>query len=504
MAVTLRARMRQLSTQSLVYGLSGALTKVVGLIIVPLLLRIFTPADFGVIGLISAFTSILGAVLILGSDAAVGYYYFREGDEPGRRALLSTWFIFQFALNSVAGLALFVFAHPLTQLVLGAAQNDVYLRLTGAVFPLGSTFAYALEVLRLQMRPARYLAVSAVNVLSGLVLTLILVVALGLGLTGVYVASAMTNLVAFAAVAVSLRGSFRLRFSTPRLRALLSFGVPLVPITLAAWAIGTSNQFFIKAHTGVADVGLFSAGSKVAQIMFLAVTAFSLAWGPFAFSIAEEEDAPRTYARVLTFYVAVLGWLALALSLFAPLILEIARPSFFRAYQVVPPLALSYMVYGAYPIVAIGTSLSRKTIHLSWTTLVGAGVTIAGNALLVPLPYLALIGGALATLGGNLVLVGLVYWVSQRLYPIPYEPRKVGTCIAILGILVLAGQVERAHFGPTSPAGLAFRAVLVASYPVLLVICGVLQRYELVVLRNALWLRAAARWRPRDSANNLS
>lgn len=496
MAVTLRARMRQLSTQSLVYGLSGALAKLVGLIIVPVLLRIFTPADFGVIGLISAFTSVLGAFLILGSDAAVGYYYFRETDEAGRQSLLSTWFLFQFALNAAAGLALVAFAHPLTHLLLGSsAQNDSYLRLTGFAFPLGSTLAFTLEVLRLQMRPARYLAISAINVTTGLALTLGLVVALRLGLTGVYLATVFTNIVAFVAALGALRGSLRPRFSRTRLRAVLQYGVPLVPITVASWAIGVSNQFFINAHSGVADVGLFSAGSKVAQIMFLAVTAFSLAWGPFAFSIAEEPDARRTYARVLTFYVAVLGWLAVALSLFAPLILEIARPSYVRAYQVVPALALSYMVYGAYPIVAMGTSLSRRTIHLSWTTLIGAVVTVTANALLVPLPFLALVGGALATLAGNVVLVGLVYTVSQRLYPIPFERRKVAICAAILSLVVLVGQVERANMGPTSVAGLAFRAALVALYPFFLLAAGVLHRYEVVVLRNALWSRAGARLR---------
>jgi hypothetical protein len=124
---------------------------------------------------------------------------------------------------------------------------------------------------------------------------------------------------------------------------------------------------------------------------------------------------------------------------------------------------------------------------------VGAGVTITLNAILVPLPFFSLIGGALATLGGNLVLVGLVFLVSQRLYPIPYEPRRVAICAAILGLLILAGQVERAHLDPTSFPGLAFRVLLVALYPVLLVAGGVIQRYELVVLRNALWSRVSAR-----------
>lgn len=497
MAITLRARMRQLSSQSLVYGLSGALTKLVGLVIVPILLRIFTPSDYAVIDLITAFSSILGAVLILGSDAAIGYYYYREPDDEGRRALLSTWIVFQFALNAVVGALLFAFAGPLTRLVLGSStHNQTYLQIISLVFPLSSTIGFSLEVLRLQMRPRRYLLVSAINVFSGFILTLALVVSLKLGLLGIYIASAATNVIAFLAAVLAIGQSIRVRFSSHRLHALLAYGVPLVPISVATWAIGMSNRFFIKAHTGLSDVGLFSSGTKVAQLMFLAVTAFSLAWGPFAYSIAEEPDAKRTYARVLTFYVAVLGGLAVALSLFSPLILEVARPAYSRAYQVVPPLALSYLVAGAYSIVAIGTSLSRKTIHLSWTTIVAAAVALLLNAVLVPVPYLALVGGALATLFGNLVSVGLVYTVSQRLYPIAYERRKVIICTIILSGVILAGQVTRGYLAATSPTGLAFRALLVVAYPVLLVTSGVIEPYEIVVLRNAVWSRTMQHIRP--------
>jgi len=491
--MTLRSRMRTLSSQSLVYGLSGALTKVVGLVIVPILLRIFTPADYAVIDLVTAFTSIIGATLILGADSAVAFYFYRQKDEESKRALVSTWLYFQFALNTIAGLCLFLLAGPLAHWIIGSDPRDkTYLQLLAGVFPLSSSFSYALEILRLQLRPSRYLVVSVINILTGFALTLIVVVAMRKGLTGVYVSSALTNVVAFAAAMWAVRGRLSRRFSTRMLREILAYGVPLVPISVASWAIGQSNRFFIRAHTGMADVGLYSAGNKVSQLMLLAVTAFSLAWGPFAFSISEEPDARRTYARVLTFYVAVMGWFALVLSLFAPLVLEI-WPAYARAYQVVPFLTTSYLITGAYYIVAVGASLSKKTIHLTWPTVAGGAVTVAVNALVVPIPYFSLVGGAIATLCGNAVLVWLVYWVSQRLYPIPFELKRVITSVAVLVILVVAGQVSHQFVKATSVVGLGIEAVLLASYPVLLVLCGVIQRYEVVIVTNALRARVPRR-----------
>ena len=67
----------------------------------------------------------------------------------------------------------------------------------------------------------------------------------------------------------------------------------------------------------------------------------------------------------------------------------------------------------------------------------------------------------------------------------------------LLAALVLAGQIERTNFEPTSIPGLAFRTVLVVAYPVLLVASGVIERHEVVVLRNAVLSRATKIFRSR-------
>jgi O-antigen/teichoic acid export membrane protein len=238
-------------------------------------------------------------------------------------------------------------------------------------------------------------------------------------------------------------------------------------------------------------------GNRIAQLLLLAISAFALAWSPFALSISESPDAKRVYAKVLTFYVAVLSWLTLGLSLFAPLILTVVKPDYARSYQVVAPLAYAYAVAGAYPIVAMGTALSKKTIHLSWATIAAGVFTLALNAILVPLPYMSLTGGAVATLCGNLMLVGLVYTVSQRLYPIPYEIRKVLTCAVLLAATVTLGQLLRLWLSPVSLIGLVVRLIALAVFPTALVATGVVERYEVRVLYGALH-RAVLRRRPTE------
>ena len=486
--MTLRSQMRRLSGQSLVYGMSGALAKLVGVVMVPILAHILLPRDYGTIEQIGAFSSLVGGILILGSDAAVAFYYYREPDDRGRAELLSTWLIFQLVLNLVVGAALYLGAGPICRSPFGpGAGNELYIQIVAAVLPLSTTVTYILEILRLQMRPSRYLLISGVAVLSGVVLTMFLVVALRWGIRGVYIGSACTNVISFGFALALIRGSLVASFTTRRLLPILRYGMPLVPITVATWAISQSNRFFIHADSGGVVLGLFSVGNKVAQLMQLMVTAFTLAWSPFALSIAAEPDARRTYAKVLTFYTVGMGGIALALSLFAPLILRfVAPPWYARAYQVVAPLSLAYMVAGAYSIVALGTSLKARTAHLSWTTILGAVTALLLNLFLLKLPYMALVGGALATLGGQIVSVGLVFWISQRLYPIPYERRKVLSCVIIIGCLIVAGQLERSVGGSNILVTFFVPLALLCAYPILLLRVHVLEQHEILTLRNGL------------------
>ena len=89
-------------------------------------------------------------------------------------------------------------------------------------------------------------------------------------------------------------------------------------------------------------------------------------------------------------------------------------------------------------------------------------MNIALNLLLIP-PY-GMMGAAVATVAAySTMFVGMVWW-SQRIYPVPYQWRRVVTA-AVAGLALVA-------VGKLADAGLAVALPLALVYPLVLLPLG--------------------------------
>jgi peptidoglycan biosynthesis protein MviN/MurJ (putative lipid II flippase) len=94
---------------------------------------------------------------------------------------------------------------------------------------------------------------------------------------------------------------------------------------------------------------------------------------------------------------------------------------------------------------------------------------------LVLVPPLGIVGAGLALIASYLVVLVLVYVFTQRLFPVPYEWRRLALVVLSAAALVGAGEALL----PTSGfAGLAGRAVLWLAYPGILFAMGFLHEEE--------------------------
>jgi O-antigen/teichoic acid export membrane protein len=213
---------------------------------------------------------------------------------------------------------------------------------------------------------------------------------------------------------------------------------------------------------------------RVASAMVLLLTAFRMAWPAFAYSIRDEQEARRTYAFVLTYLTVVTAWVALALTLLSPWLVDLlAADQFAESSEVVGPLAFSTVAYAAYVVIAIGVGRARRT-QFNWVvTGAAAVVNVALNLALIP-PY-GMIGAAIATVAAYTTMaIGMAWW-SQRIYPVPYQWRRVVT--AALGAVTLAAAGKELDVG--IPAAVA----LTLAYPIVLLALGFTSAGE----RRRLW-----------------
>ena len=483
MSLSLGAQMRRLGRHSAIYGLGGIVSRVLAVFLLPLYTRYLDRDDFGAVGVVIALSAVLVTVLRLGISSAFFRFYFDSKDPARRRLVVRTSFWFTLASATLGLVAGILLAAPLADLL---GLDDANLVRAGFVGIWAQmNYEQLTALFRAEERSTAFVLASLANIGVTVAATVLLVVALDQGALGVIVGSFTGTLVVYLALLGVHSEQLGLEFSRPLLREMNRFGVPLVPAALALIAINFSDRFFLVHLADLEEVGLYELGVRVASAMVLLLTAFRMAWPAFAYSIEDDEEAKRTYAYVLTYLVVVASWLALALGLLAPwLVRLLATPQYYDGARVVAPLAFGGMVYAAYVVMAIGVGRAKRT-QFNWViTGVAAVVNVVLNLILIP-PY-GMIGAAAATVAAYVTMFLGMTWYAQRIFPTPYQWRRVATAAgAAVALLLLGKQL----------GGLALALALSLAYPLLLLPLGFYlpaERARLSALRHPLRARGRA------------
>jgi O-antigen/teichoic acid export membrane protein len=418
------------------YAVSGVATTFIGVVMVPIYTRVFTPSEYGALDLISTVMAFLILFLLMGQQSAVGRFYVDADGDRDRRLSASTSGLFLALLSvSVAALVL-LFHKSFARLILGSTGYSLAMAAAIASVPFTVFFRFLQNMLKWRQEPNRYLAVSVGAMVLGLSLTIYLVVIADKGVAGVYMAT-LINALVFSCVAFTLaRSSFACVFSFSRLSELLKFGLPLVPVAVAYYLTTYSDRYFLRYFEGLSTVGLYAIGVRVSSVLALLLNGFQMAMGPFVYSSYKEPHAPQTFAKTFD-YVSVAVTLGVTgLSLLAADIVKIfATPTYLPAHVVVPLLATGTAAYGLGAYFSFGIGIAKKTVYRFWTGLLAAATNVGLNVLLVP--HLGMLGSAIATCSSFFVLAAVQMKISQRLYRVPYRFKRNLAVYAVAAAVII-------------------------------------------------------------------
>jgi O-antigen/teichoic acid export membrane protein len=431
---------KQLGGETVVYGLAGTINRFVNTLLIPVYTRSFSPSDYGVLGIVLSFVTLLN-LLLTGLDNAAGRWFFDSEDVTRRKGVIAIWFWFQVILGSVFALFAVVFAIPLTQLLFGSASSALLIPIA-ALFALVSIFGKVISNwLRFMRKPWLMLVYSLVSSLSTVGIVVLFVAVWNYGVIGAFVAQVLAGTgVAFATVVILRSWIDPRRNSSAPFREMLAFGLPVLPATLAAWVTSASDRFVMPFFLSTAEIGIYFLAFQVASLMGLVDAAFQLAWGPFAMSLLKNPDAKQVFSRVFSFYAFFGCWLGLALSLLAPVALPIiATPSYTRAASCIPFLVFFFLAIGMTNVAGIGAFVVKDSRPIAINIYIGAGVSTV--FLFALMPVIGKEGAAIAKLIGMLSAVAYVYIASQRRFFIPYKLKDMIVSFVFAWLLIGVAQL---------------------------------------------------------------
>jgi O-antigen/teichoic acid export membrane protein len=460
--VSLRESLRKLSGESMVYGLGQVSGRAVNLLLVPILTRVLLRQQFGVSELVTGYTASVLLVLVFGMDAALARFFYQQPDRAARVRMTSSSFAFRLATGVSVSLLLALLAGPLAAALTGSDAYGKYLRLGALTLPFTLTVLWCNDLLRVTFQPWKFVVLNVTQTALVGGVTLYLVLAHGLGVAGVLYGKLAGDALAALLGVVLCRHHVRPRFDRATLAGMLRYGLPLVPVAFAYGTIGSVDRWSLQRFASLDEVGIYAVALKFFAVVTLGVSAFQLAFMPFAFARAQDPEAPRLYARVLGLYVAVASAGALLVGLAAPLGIRLLATHEYAA-SARPALWLGFaaVAQGAYYVAALGINLSLRNALLGLS--VGGAAVIAAVANLLLVPRLGAEGAAMATFAGYVTSATLTYVIAQRVHPLPFRGARLAALFAVAVALGAVTVRQPAAGG----AAVALRAAAWAAFALL-------------------------------------
>jgi O-antigen/teichoic acid export membrane protein len=450
----------------IIYSAGDAAARALGFISVPIYTHVFVPAEYSLLAFVTTLSMLAAGVAILGGDTVLTRFWFRDGTTVSRRSLATTWIGFLALSSTVVCLVLALLVPSFAESLLEEPGHVELLWIVLATVPVANTSRMLAQILRNEFRPVPYavtsFGVGAVALPTGL----LLVFGLDLGIAGILVGILVGEAVILLVRAFLTRSLLVGAFDRQLLRRLLRFGLPLVPVTISFWVFTASDRVVLAKLGSFAELGYYSVAMSLVSILALLSAAVGQAWVPRLVRLYEQDKdrASRVVGASITYFVMALGFVALAMSVLAPeLIALLSSPEYAPASKVVPLLALGAVAYGSSMLTSSGLTLTYRTAHLSTLSVGAAAVNVVLAVLMVP--WLGMVGAALASLLGYVVLTSTYLVASQRAWSVVLERRRLLGAIGVLLVTTTAAAELRTE-------SLGLRLLLLPSMVVLTVLAA--------------------------------
>jgi O-antigen/teichoic acid export membrane protein len=386
----------------------------------PVYAHYMTPADYGVLGVCNTIIQLLGTLSTLAIHGSLSRMYVTCTSERERRQIVGTtlYFIVVSAgsvalileclgrMGSLDGIFKGISFHPYLQLTVWSAFSGVFVNIPATI--------YAAEE-----KPWKVTRITLFASLAQAGLTLTFVVGYRYGAYGALLGGLISNaLVGVLAVGLSIRRA-SWRFSAERLKAALSFSVPLVPQMIGNWVLSVSDRMILERNVSASDLGRYSVGVQMGEMTGLALAPIEAAIRPMQMRQLQGGQLGDV-KRGGTLAILAVDCAALAVALFAGELIQILLPDTFLPARVIAPwIALGVACRAHYIVTSTGIWYSMKTRGLPFGTLAAGALNVGLNLLLVP--KFGILAAAVTTAVGYGALAAIVDRIAVRAYRIEWE-----------------------------------------------------------------------------------
>lgn len=409
---------KKLASNTIIFAIGTFSSKILSFVLMPFITRMMATGDYGAADLIQQTGNVIIPIAFLCVNSAALRF---SMDKAADKADVFTVGV----RTTLIGFAVFLlFAYPISLIHINDFHLGDYLLLI-YVFVLTSGFR---QLCQQFVRGSGHVKLFAIDgilaTVTYLAFTMLFLGAFKWGVTGyimAIVASDSCSVVFFFVTArlgkyIKIRG---VRKNTAV--SMLKYCVPMIPTIILWWIINVSDRYMVTYFVGSSANGLYSAASKIPNLVIMCASVFTDAWQLSAVDEYNNKDTARFFSKIFRVYCGGTFAVASGLILLCKLITRVlVADTYYESWQYVPVLIIATTFSCLVNFLASVYMAEKKNIMAMVTALSGAVTNVVLNLILIP--RYGANGAAVATAVAFLVVFATRSADARRYIKINYQP----------------------------------------------------------------------------------
>jgi O-antigen/teichoic acid export membrane protein len=403
------------------FGLSGMIAQIISFFLLPIYTRYLSPTDYGVIAMLFLITASFQTIAGLGINEAI-FKFFRD-PEINKVQLQSTGFITILFSAFIVFIIGFLFQGVLNEKLLEpTTRNGSTLILFSLIYSFFISLSSVFNtIIRAERKVKSAFVVSMTFLITQISISFILIIYFNAGVLGLITGQMIAQIFVFFTLIYLTRSTFYFKLNFQLFKKMLSYGIFSVPAQVLETLMGQLGQYMIKSSLSLKQSGLYGIADRITLPIQIIGNSMRYAHSAFFFQILNEEKDPKPILRAMaSFYVALLTYLWVGVSIFGVEILRfLTPPAFHVASELIGPIALIPVLLIIYTFISSGIDSGN---NLKPYIIVNAmGFIFYFLSLYILLEKVGLIGAAYSSIITRIVMIIVSNYFSQKRLKVPYN-----------------------------------------------------------------------------------
>lgn len=362
---------KRLVKGTIVYMIGNLSSKVLQMLILPIITASLETSQYGYYDLIVTTISLVTPIITLQIIEGMFRFMFNSSKEEQKKTVSTVTTFLICGVTVLAGVI------ALLHFIMPAVKYPILIFLN---YTSNIVFSYMQKLARCQQKNRQFAVSGVVNTIVMLSFQALTLLVFHMGVDGMLLANAISYIAASFYLSFFLNVKQWLDINSidkGKFKELLKFSLPLVPNSMGWWIVASSDRYVITCFMGASMNGIYSIASKFSQLLTFITTVFQLAWQESAIMEVDNDDRNRFYTRTFNTYMKLLLGGYLIVLPFIKIIIPILLAENYRVGWLYIPVLLIGAVFSAFSqFYGSAYLVFKKTGGAFNTTIVAAFVNL--------------------------------------------------------------------------------------------------------------------------------